>query len=71
MGEGGELGGEGGEEKDFLVLEGGEGERWVGEWVFEDADFGGYHEFLVRGRYAKVCVDLAAEVCDCCVFAEG
>lgn len=54
MGEGGELGGEGGEEKDFLVLEGGEGERWVWEWVFEDADFGGYHEFLVRGRYVKV-----------------
>jgi len=47
VGEGGKLGWEGGEEKDFLVLEGGEGERWVWKWVFEDADFGDYHEFLV------------------------
>lgn len=47
VGEGGELRGEGGEEEDFLVEEGSEGEAGVGEWVFEDADFRCYHEFLV------------------------
>lgn len=70
-GEGGELGGEGGEEEDFLVLEGGEGEGGVGEWVLEDAGFGGYQEFLVGGGDVEGLVDLVAQVGDCGVFGEG
>lgn len=53
------------------MLEGGEGEGGGGEGGFEDAELGGYHEFLVRGRDVKRFVDFVAEVCDRGVFGEG
>lgn len=70
-GDGGEVGGGGGEEDDLFGQEGGQRDGRIGEGRFEDAEFGGDHEFLVGCWYREVVRDLGGEVQDRRGVSEG
>lgn len=48
-----------------------EGQGWVGKGWLEDAEFGGYHEFLVGRGDGELVKNAVGEVCDRGVRGEG
>lgn len=66
LGKCGEFGSGGSEEDDFLGEEALEGEGWIAcEGRLEDADFGGYEEFLVGDGDGQLGFDDGGKITDC------